>query len=381
MKPEPSLENIIKTSIEQNGDLSFADYMALALYHPKLGYYCRDQINIGKKGDFITAPELSPLFSQSIAKQINDVATQLKPDYAILELGAGLGTMAAHILNTLEKLDRLPEHYYILEISERLIAHQKHQIQTHCPHIYPRVQWIADLKDIKRPFEGVILGNEFLDALPVALFQIDTQNQIKQGFVTLEENKLAFTFKRSDDAQFNSSVQQCLDKLPQALPVGFVSEINLNLKPWLEDLNNLLEKGVILFLDYGFDNNQYYHPDRKEGTLMCHHQHHAHDQVFEAIGEQDLTAHINFSHLCEIAQSLGFDTLGYTNQASFLLSLGILDNLTQSDITPETIQRSQALQVLLQPHEMGELIKVIAFGKGFGHGLQGFAMRNVAHKL
>lgn len=376
----PTLKDHLLQKIEKEGPIPFSDFMSLALYHPTQGYYCRKKSPFGSQGDFITAPQLTPLFSHCIAKQIIEIAHHLSEPYEVLEIGAGTGKMAADILCELAKHNTLPRCYYILEISDNLQQKQKDLIKKQLPQDIS-VQWIKALDELPSTFQGVILGNEFIDALPVDIFKVDDSQDILQGKVASRESTLELIFEKSTDAHFQQIVNHEIRQLPELLPSGYISEININAKKWIQDLSAVLQKGVMLFIDYGFNRKEFYHPQRHQGTLMCHHQHKTHDNYFKKIGEQDITAHVNFSQLAEAAINHELHVLGYTNQASFLLGLNILDSLKNAPFDKQSAQQTHALQILLQPHEMGELFKVIAFGKNSAEPLQGFSIRDYTHTL
>lgn len=380
------LATLIKAQILDKGPIPFSEFMHLALYHPELGYYCNPTINIGAQGDFSTAPHMSSLFSECIARQIIEIQNQIekKPHY-LLELGAGRGKMAADILATLANHQALPEKYFILEISPALITKQKDYLSKQIPDLAHHVAWVQQLSDLPKPFQGTIISNEFLDALPVEIFQCTSQQQALQGFVDVQDHQpdgdFVLFFEKSTEPTFIHCIEKEMSQLIEALPNNYISEINSNLETWMRELSNTLEQGVMLFIDYGFDRHTLYHPDRSEGTLMCHYKHQTHANYFSQVGEQDITAHVNFSQLHNAAQALSLNTLGYTNQASFLLALNILENIDISQDEKQRAMQSHALQMLLQPHEMGELFKVIAFGKKFEGALQGFSIRDYQHRL
>lgn len=376
-----SLESILTHQIQAQGAIPFSAFMQTALYHPELGYYCREKQPFGVKGDFTTAPELSPLFSHCLAKQIIEVGAHLNQTPSVLELGAGTGKMASDILRYLGDHNSLPECYYILEISPSLFQQQQTRLQADHPELSDRIKWVQDFDQLPDNFEGVMLGNEWLDALPVELFQIGSDQEILRGYVTLNEDNFRLTFAPTNEADFLNAVRQELAQLNHALPMGYTSEINLAMIPWMAKLASKLHRGIMLWIDYGFGRKTFYHPDRKQGTLMCHHQHRSHGDAFREIGAQDITAHVNFSHVNDLAKAASLETLGFTTQANFLLSLNILESLTDAPFNSASVQQTHALQILLQPHEMGELFKMIALGKDYPYSLQGFSQRNYLHQL
>ena len=349
--------------IHQQGPISFSTFMQLALYAPGLGYYSAGAHKIGVAGDFITAPEISPLFSHCIARQCQQVFSCLGGG-DILEFGAGSGVMATDILLACQHLGCLPENYYILEISADLRQRQQQLLKNRLPDLYDRVLWLDQLPD--KPINGVILANEVLDAMPVEVFK--QANGLKQFFVDYQNEKFIWKLRDID----NLSLQRKIKNLDIKFAENYQSEINVNLQSWVQSLSGCLQQGVVVLIDYGFPRSEYYHIDRHMGTLMCHYQHHAHPDPLVYPGLQDITAHVDFTAVAEAAIESGFEVLGFTNQAAFLLNCGIETNDGQS---------AQQLKQLLMPNEMGELFKVIALGKGAMPELIGFKKMDQLHRL
>jgi len=351
----------------KGGKITFARYMELALYEPGLGYYSGHLRKFGPDGDFVTAPEISPLFSQCIAKQCAQVLIDMD-HRTIFEFGAGTGKMAADILITLEKFDCLPDQYLIMEISADLQARQKSLINERCPHLVSRVKWLSKLPTQK--ITGVILGNEILDAMPVHQFYFN--KDVVQEYYVVEE-KAQFTCQLgSPSIDFDTSPYRGLE--------NYTSEINFNIQPWFNSINDLLQQGLVLLIDYGFPQNEYYHPERHMGTIMCHYQHHSHTDPLILCGLQDITAHVNFSAVADAARNIGFNLAGYTNQANFLINCGITELLQQLP-TQEHYTMAQGLKQLMLPSEMGELFKAIALSKGLAKPLIGFTMHDHAERI
>ncbi len=364
------LTDLIRQEITaSDGFISFARFMQLALYAPGLGYYSAGQHKFGKGGDFITAPEISPLFSQCIAEQCQQILNELgKGD--ILELGAGSGVFAKDLLLTLEKSNSLPEHYFILEVSAELRQRQQQLLTQHCPHLLTRISWLDSLP---AALNGIIIANEVLDAMPVHCFRMDVSG-IKERCVTWKDNH--FVWKLTEPT--TSSLTQAIELLSQEhpLPEGYESEINLMLPAWIEAITSTLNKGVILFFDYGYGRGEYYHPERKMGTLMCYYQHQRHDNPFQLIGLQDITAHVDFTNVAEHACEAGCTLAGYTTQAAFLLNCHLLElaQKTAAKTSIDEINQIQAIKKLTLPSEMGELIKVMALSKNYAKTLCGFPL-------
>lgn len=368
------LKTLICEKIQaQGGQLSFHDFMQTALYEPKFGYYVAGLRKIGAEGDFVTAPEISSLFSYCIANQCAQVLAEL-PNSSILELGAGSGRMAADILLRLEQLDCLPETYFILDLSPDLQVRQRETLESLAPHLLTKVKWLVNLP--AHPFQGVILGNEVLDAMPVELFTIK-ETGIASLYVSLDKNDLVFTEQASQHAD---AIQAFL---PPDLVLPYTSEFNPSLKPWIHSLADCLAAGLLLLIDYGYERADYYHPERRQGTLLCHYQHRVHDNPLIYPGLQDLTASVDFTAVAEASVEAGLELAGYTTQAAFLASSGLEDSFIEAlNRTPEArYQLAQQIRSLSLPSEMGERFKVIALTKRFTTPLLGFRLSDRQHRL
>ncbi len=364
----------ILSEIKANyGKISFARYMELALYAPGLGYYSNGSEKFGTKGDFITAPLLSPLFSHCIARQCQAVLDPLEGG-DILEIGAGNGQMAADILLALEQVGSLPAHYFIVELSAELQLRQRETITSSCPQLLPHVQWLTSLP---ADFRGIILGNEVCDAMPVHRFQI-TKTGIQEMEVIEKDGQLMQKFSATTNPQL---IEFYESKNWPTIP--YQSEINLHLKPWIQSLADILKAGLILLIDYGFGRSEYYHPDRSMGTFKCHYRHQHHSDALLYPGLQDLTAHVDFTAIAESGSDAGLDVLGYTHQAAFLISCGLVDlaNATQFKTEKERAIQNHAIQQLTSPQEMGELFKVIALGREIEEPLLGFELMDRRYTL
>lgn len=364
--------------IQKNGPISFADYMQMALYQPKLGYYSGGSRKFGASGDFITAPEISPLFSQTLARFCQQILTML-PQSAILEFGAGSGVMASEILKQLKLVDALPSHYFILELSADLKDRQQNLLRQQHPDYFSNIIWLDQLP--QQPFNGVILANEVLDAMPIQRFCYE-DNQFFEYFVDCQQNELQWLKK---PLQGNSLFLQQLQLLQKNYfnDAPYVSEINLWLPQWFKSLYSILESGIALLIDYGFSRAEYYHPQRNEGTLMCHYRHRSHDNPLILTGIQDITAHVDFTWAAECAHDAGFTIAGFNTQANFLLECGIEDffNQVSPENTVQQLKLSQQMQLLLFPHEMGELFKTLALSKNWNGTLLGFGKTDLRHRL
>ena len=367
-----ALCRIIRTEIQNHGGwIPFSRFMELALYAPQYGYYTGGSHKIGGSGDFITAPTLSPLFGQTLAHQLAELLPQTAGN--VYEFGAGTGALAATLLQNLS--DGL-KHYYIIEVSPELAERQRAHIAEAAPEAAGKVTHLSSLPDT---FDGIIIGNEVLDAMPVEIVR-HAHNQWQQMGVTL-----------ADDSSF---IQQAQPLPPSALsqaatsyfphsPQPYTSELHPAQHAFIRTLAEKLHRGGIILIDYGFDAAQYYHPQRHMGTLIGHYRHHTVHDPFFHIGLTDLTAHVNFTDIAQAGTDAGLDLIGYTTQAHFLLNLGITDIMAnRSDpASADYIRDAAAIHKLTGQHEMGELFKVIAFGRNVDIDWHGFSYGDICHKL
>ena len=351
--------------IQKNGTIPFVEFMHHALYAPHVGYYNTDRMQLGTTGDFVTAPELTPLFAATLANQCKDILLhQVNP--VILEFGAGTGRLCIDLLKRLEHLNCLPIEYHILEVSPSLKAQQKELILREIPTLAHRVQWLSGWP--KKPFTGLILANEVLDAMPVHRF-LKTETGIFESRIGFnEDNTLQETFEPSTNQRLNRHI----DKVLPHVSTPYCSEVNLFIDGWLKQCYNALVQGAIILIDYGFPEHEYYHPDRHMGTLMCHHQQKTHAHVLKNPGQEDITAHVDFTHVAEAAHDAGFHVAGYTNQASFLIANDLLNLLAEITDERSRLNAQQAIKLLTHPSEMGELFKVMMLTKGIEFPLRGF---------
>lgn len=347
--------------------IDFRDYMEMALYAPGLGYYMTDHPIFGKEGDFITAPELSPFLAQCLARPVEQVLEKTGGD--ILEIGAGSGKLAGDLISALMHYPR-QYHYYILEISPALRQRQQQYLQEKIPALYSRITW---LNELPKKFSGIIIGNEVLDALPVDCFYISETEIFSRG-VTYANGQ--FTWKNFPANQvLTAEIKKLQSELTRPMRAGYYSEVSLMLPSWIGKLSACLSNGAILFLDYGFAQNEFYHPERSQGTLMCHYQQLAQDNPFWYPGLQDITTHVNFTAVAEAGVQHGLTVMGFSSQAQFLLSCGLLDILQQTLTDPANalnFKLKQQVQWLTSPGEMGELFKVMGLAKNCDLPLIGF---------
>ncbi|WP_131781904.1 class I SAM-dependent methyltransferase [Legionella gresilensis] len=355
--------------LQQHQEIPFVEFMQLALYHPETGYYSAGLPKFGIEGDFITAPELTPLFAQTLANQCRQIIPLL-PNPIIFEFGAGSGRLCVDILKRLEQLNCLPSAYYILEVSGFLQAEQSNLIKQEISHLAHLVTWFTQWPT--EPFNGIVIANEVLDAMPVHRF-LQTEENLLESFITVnEKDELVEIFKPTANLRLQDYLKSALPKLP--LP--YQSEVNLFVEGWLRQLANILNQGAIILIDYGYPRHEYYHPDRSQGTLMCHYKHQAHTNFLAHIGEQDITAHIDFTHVAEAACAADLHVAGYTNQAAFLLANDLLGLLAEIEDKRARINATQAVKKLTLPSEMGELFKVMALTKNLDVFLTGFQLQD-----
>ena len=374
-RPDPSalaasralLDRIAAELTEHGNWISFARFMQRALYEPGVGYYTAGSETIGAPGDFVTAPELSPLFARCLARQ---VAELLEPGDAVLEFGAGTGALAATLTQALAELGRGDAPYLILETSPALRARQRERVAA-------GARWIEALPP---SFRGVMLANEVVDAMPVHALTWTREGIAERG-VCANEGELAWC-ERAAQGETLAVAREITDVvLP---PSGrYESELALAARAWMRSVAESLERGALIVIDYGFPRREYYHPQRSMGTLMCHYRHRAHGDPFYLPGLQDITAHVDFSALADAARIGGLDVLGYSGQAQFLINCGITDLLAQTDAADARryAPLAGAANRLLSPAEMGELFKVLAVGRGVHRPLAGFAQGDRAHAL
>lgn len=366
---------------EEGGWIGFDRFMAAALYEPGLGYYTGGSRRFGHDGDFVTAPELSPLFGACIAGQCARWFETLGTR-RIIEFGAGTGQLAAQVLNALAREGLTDVEYRIVELSAPLRQVQRHTLETLAPELAPRVDWLDALPE---RIEAVVIGNELVDAMPVRLFVLDRGTVFERGVGgepvdapdTLRADPFWSPFRfidRPADPDFAARVLEALAAsgwAEEGEPLGawangYQSELGEQGPAWLATVGERLERGVILLLDYGFPAAEFYHPQRNGGTLSCHYRHRVHHDPLILVGLQDVTAHVDFSALARAADSVGIECIGYGSQGSFLLGAGLLERLAGSAEpgSPAYLRQAQAVGRLVSEAEMGELFKAIAFARG-----------------
>lgn len=367
---------LLRDTIQAAGGwIPFARYMELALYAPGLGYYSGGAQKFGPGGDFITAPELTPLFGQALAAQVAQVLRVSAPQ--VIEVGAGTGLLAADLLLALEQTGCTPESYAILEVSGELRARQAATLAEKVPHLQARVTWLDTLPET---FSGVVIANEVLDVMPVHLVVSQAEGLFERGVALDGQGALVMADRPASEAVLCAA--GALD-IPAPEEGEYLTEVNPAANAWVGEWARRIDQGVLLLIDYGYPRAEYYLPSRASGTLQCYYRHRAHNEVLLWPGLNDITAFVDFTTVAEAAYDAGFEVLGYTSQASFLFNCGVLDCLARRgpEGSEDYVRAARAVQRLTTPQEMGELFKVLALGKGVEEPLLGFAKGDRLHML
>ena len=374
---ELQLSESLKTKIIQSIDaaggwISFNHFMEFALYDPDFGYYSGSLRKFGEKGDFVTAPEISSFFAKSLCIQFKEIFQSL--DRNIIEIGAGSGKFALEAIQSLEVNSENINHYFILEISHSLRKQQYDLLIENLPsNLFSKVKWIDE---IPQKYEGLIFCNELLDAFPIDLIKKNLGSYFQKG-VGVENGAFIWKDKLIDDLSAYHQINL------ESLPDNYLIEHSTHIKDWINKINQSLTKGILLIIDYGFNDKEYFHDQRSQGTLMCHFKHHAHDNPLIHVGIQDITSHVNFSYVATEASKLGLHTKGFISQANFLINCGILDLLGKVNIEDQALYMKSVseIQKLLSPTEMGDLFKVMVIEKNIDIDFIGLKNNNKATKL
>ena len=351
----------IRSKIKKaGGQISFAEFMYEALYSKGLGYYNAGLTKFGRDGDFITAPEVSTIFGRVLANQCIEVLAQIE-NGGILEFGAGTGKLAVDILSALEEKKSLPRTYNILEVSPDLEERQKNRLKNDLPHMLDRINWLSE---IPSNFEGVVIANEVLDALPVERF-IKRKSGIYQLFVSLKGDTFAWAEEKASD-QLLKEVTFIEDEIGKSFPLNYQSEINFAARSWVDYLGTFIKHGVVFLFDYGVSRREYYAIDRNDGWIRCYYRHYAHSNPLIYPGIQDLTSWIDFSAIAHSAYEAGLNIMGYQNQSQFFLGGGLENEILRIANFPidEKIKLLNEIKILTLPSEMGENFKFMALGQG-----------------
>ena len=358
------VEAYIREAIDAaGGAIGFAEFMHHALYAPGLGYYAAGSAKFGAAGDFVTAPEISPLFSRVVSRQVAGVLDSLDDPGGrnVFEFGAGTGSLASEMLLALQDRECLPARYYILEVSADLRSRQEELLRSRVPEAFDRVSW---LNGLPTDFSGVVIANELLDAFPVERFT-KRDGEVLRDIVAWTDGR--FTW-RNELAQENLrlAVASIESDIGETLPDGYTSEISLAMPSWIGDLSASLKRGCVLLFDYGVSRHEYYAADRSDGWLRCHFQHHAHSNPLVYPGIQDLTAWVDFSAVAAAAVEAGMQVAGYLPQGQFLMLGGLQDEISDFAglTTAAQMELSGQIKVLTMPGEMGENVKCLALSKG-----------------
>ncbi|MFZ5658137.1 MAG: class I SAM-dependent methyltransferase [Pseudomonadota bacterium] len=350
------------------GAIPFARFMELALYAPGLGYYSAGATKIGEAGDFVTAPELGPVFAACVADAVAPVLRQLGPEALMLELGGGTGAFAQVALMRLMELDALPARYLILEPSAELRQRQRARLfeRLH-PMLFELVEWVDG--PVPHDWNGVLFANEVIDALPTTRFSI-RGHEVMEQYVVLEDGRFVPQW-RPADSMLLQAVRFIERRLGRELPDGYASEVLPQLPYWIQAVAGGMQRGAMLFVDYGYARGEFYADDRSDGTLRAYYRHRMHDDVLAWPGLQDITASVDFTALGEAGLSAGFDLAGYCSQASFLLGNGlaaVLSRIEQLDDETERLRRTQEVKRLTLPGEMGERFQAMGFSRDVDFG-------------
>jgi SAM-dependent MidA family methyltransferase len=370
-------DHIRRQMDRSGGSISFAEFMQEALYAPGLGYYSAGAAKFGPAGDFVTAPEIGPVFGRLVARQIG-VVLQSLPGGAVLELGAGSGSLAVAVLSSLATHGIEPERYLILEVSADLAARQEKLIRAQATELYSKVEWLDCLP---QHFQGIVIANEVADALPVERFRKrDTAvRQVRVGY-----DRRGFTWREAEAPAFLTQAVSHIEKtIGHALRDGFVSEVSAGLPAWIGDIAACIERGYVFLFDYGLSRREYYAPDRSAGWLRCHFRHHAHDDPLIHTGIQDLTAWVDFTAVAEAAVAAGLAVAGFVAQSQFVRNSGISEELQDFERLPTAsqIELSRQVKILTMPGEMGENFKCMGLSRGSVPDIAAFAIGDRAHGL
>ena len=361
---------------KRGGWIGFDEYLELVLYAPGLGYYSAGAAKLGAAGDFITAPELSPLFGGCIARQCAPLSRE--PGAVLLELGAGSGALAEVLLTRLDELSAAPQRYLILETSADLRARQRARLARLPARLRERVEWLDALP--LRPLRGVILANEVADALPFQRFAARDGGYDEQGVALDDAGRPAWS-ARAATGPLLAELERIGAMLEPTFAPGYHGEICLRAGPWITALAAVLERGCLLLFDYGLGRAEFYHPQRAAGTLRCHYRHRAHDDPFLCPGLQDISAWVDFTRLAEAASEAGLEVAGYCTQAAFLLGAGIEADLPAEGDARSRAQLATEARQLLLPGEMGESFKALLLTRGAAPAMPAFSVQDLRRLL
>ncbi len=366
---------------ENNGSIPFSRFMELALYAPGVGYYSAGARKFGAEGDFVTSPELGAIFAQCIATASAKVLQQLAGDTIFFELGGGSGAFAEHALKHFSELNVLPTRYCILEPSADLRERQQQRLKDNLTvELFARCEWLDGPFESK--WQGVLFANEVLDALPTPRFVV-REGEVYEEMVVLDANDNFIRVDQPADAMLRAAVRHIERDTEMPFSENYCSEVLPQLPYWIQAVGGLIEKGAMLFIDYGYPRREYYLPERSDGTLVCHYRHHAHNDPFYLPGLQDITAFVDFTAVAEAGVNAGFDLSGYSSQASFLIGNGLPQAMQVVEEVADEVDRyrlHQEIKKLTLPGEMGERFQVIGFQRDVEFR-DAFAMGNLSRRL
>jgi SAM-dependent MidA family methyltransferase len=357
------LDALIRSEIRRAGSMPFWHFMELALYAPGLGYYSAGKTKFGVSGDFVTAPELGDLFPRAMARSVSNVL-RASSDTVFLEVGGGSGKFAAAALAEWEALGTLPRQYWILDRSAELRTRQRETLAARVPQLAHRVQWLDTPPETG--WRGVLFANEVIDALPAHRFVMRDGEPREIHVAIMDDGRLGLV-EREADAMLIGAIRHVAGDLDAPIADGYRSEVLPQLPYWVDAVCGTLEAGLAIFVDYGYPRSEFYHPDRRDGTLTCHYHHRAHDDALLWPGLQDITTWVDFTALAEAATRARWPLAGFTSQAQFLLAAGLLDMLQVEQLAADEAGRyalAQQVKRLTLPGEMGERFKVMCFARG-----------------
>jgi len=366
--------------IKQGGKISFSHYMQMALYEPELGYYQNNLQKFGEKGDFITAPEMGNNFAKCLARSVQQFFSEsVEPTRVLLEIGAGSGILAVNLLIELQQLQALPTKYLILEPSAQLQSQQKALLEQHLPDYFCNIKWLDQLP---QKLNGLILANEVVDAIPCERIKRVNGQWLQMGVAYDQGEFIECLMPLSNGENLPESLigKNAQDRYQNE----YTTEYRPLAKGWIKALANSLDSGAILLVDYGYSESEFYHPQRTQGSLSCFIGHHSHSEPLQYVGLQDITAHVDFTQIARTAFENSLEISGFTTQAGFLLENGITemsDEVSVNETPEQRYQRSQELQKLLMPGQMGEVIKVILLSKNLECKIKGFTLQDHLHRL
>jgi len=375
-------DHIIKL-IEQRGDISFCEFMQKVLYAKDLGYYMGKEDRIGQSGDFVTAPTLSPIFSYTFGNVFSSILKKLSGDASIVEFGAGTGKFALDCLKYLKKINSLPSKYYIIELNENFKIQQETLLKNSIPEYFDNIVWNAQKL---RGINGIVFANEILDAMPIELMLFEN-NSFHQVMVTTDKEELKLCQGKKLTNSLNILIKELrLTEYIKSNYGDYMFEINANISPWIKRVGQIIKKGVVFICDYGYQRKLLYSPHRRQGSIRCYYKHHVHNNPLTLLGVQDITSHVDFTHVAESAVKNAFKVEGFLPQGTFLMSAGIMDcyNSAYAEVkgrTKEVMLLNQDLKKLTLGTELAENFKIMTLSKNYGKHIPLFEKHNSLHLL